>query len=142
MARMGTDKKERTKKPFFFPYPCPSVPSVVQSLPLPRMGTSPMRSAVLLVISVVCLPLVASAATTIHVAPNGDDSAPGTEAAPLRTVARARDAARALKHRNAAPGLSAGGVQVVLHGGTYYLDQPLVLTDEDSGAADAPVRYE
>jgi hypothetical protein len=84
------------------------------------------------------LPFSARSAETIHVAPNGDDAARGTAAAPLRTLARARDAIRELKQQK---GLPAGGIQVLLHGGTYYLPEPLVLTAEDSGTAESPIRY-
>ena len=31
---------------------------------------------------------------------------------------------------------------MIVHGGTYFLDAPFVLTPEDSGAAEAPVVYE
>ncbi|GAA1530855.1 hypothetical protein GCM10009678_11210 [Actinomadura kijaniata] len=61
--------------------------------------------------------------TELFVDPHGDDSAPGTREHPFATLGRARDAARA----------AAGEVVVQLRGGTHVLDEPLELTDADSG---------
>lgn len=77
----------------------------------------------------------------LHVALNGDDAWSGRlEAAnddrsdgPVATVGRARDLVRPLKHRAA--------VRIVVHGGFYPLEEPLVLAPEDSGDADHPVTY-
>lgn len=51
----------------------------------------------------------------------------------------ARDAIRKLKKT---AGLPEGGVKVVVRGGTYSLDAPLELTEQDSGTANAPVVYQ
>lgn len=64
-------------------------------------------------------------AATLHVATNGNDTAPGSEAAPLRSVEFA-------VHK-AAPGDT-----ILLHGGTYRVAETLQLTD--SGTATAPIR--
>src|SRR5580700_6938736 len=58
----------------------------------------------------------------ISVSPSGDDANPGTGARPVRTLAKARDLARANK-----------ATQVVLTGGLYRLSEPLRLGPEDSG---------
>ncbi len=91
-------------------------------------------------ITFACLSIASAALAgpEIHVSPNGKDTNPGTAAAPLRTLAKARDAVRALK--KAGEPLD-GGVAVVLHGGTYWLPEPFELRAEDSGAAGAPVVY-
>lgn len=78
-----------------------------------------------------------AAGTAFHVAPQGSDQAPGTRTAPFATLARARDAIRQLK----APGPLTGPVQVWLHGGKHYLEQPLRLTEQDSGTQDCPVTW-
>ena len=52
--------------------------------------------------------------TAFHVSPTGDDSADGSRERPFATVARARDAVRALKKSGALP---KGGVNVWLRGG-------------------------
>ena len=77
-------------------------------------------------------------AVQLHVSPEGDDSAAGTAEAPLATLEAARDRLRQLKKEGE---LSAGGAQVVVHGGLYPVSQTFILTEEDSGTATAPVRY-
>jgi hypothetical protein len=58
-----------------------------------------------------------------HVAPGGDDTHPGTAGRPFATLPRAAEAARG----------TPGPDTVRLHGGTFALDRPLVLTAADSG---------
>lgn len=60
----------------------------------------------------------AGAQTMLHVSVTGNDRQPGTAAKPLKTVNRA--VALAMKKKNEP-------VTVWLHGGTYYLDQPITL---------------
>ena len=62
----------------------------------------------------------------IHVAPDGDDSGPGSAKKPFATIGRARDAVRA----KIAAGLT-GDVLVEIRGGTYHLTEPLVLGPAD-----------
>lgn len=76
------------------------------------------------------LPPPSPSAKVFVVSPSGDDAQPGSAEAPLRTLARARDAARAARKSGARE------VIVLLRGGTYELRRPLVLGPEDSG-----VRY-
>ncbi len=61
-----------------------------------------------------------------YVSPAGSDSNEGTVSRPFATLQRAQQAARRT------PGT------VSLRGGTYYLTQPLVFTDADSGTATRP----
>ncbi len=78
----------------------------------------------------------------IHVAPDGNDAWTGATASPnaeqsdgpVATPARASELVRALK---AQPGT--GPIHVLLRGGTYVLERPLVLTAADSGTAKSPV---
>src|SRR5439155_4800254 len=74
---------------------------------------------------------VAAGAFEVYVKPDGDDGAAGTLDKPFRTTARARDALRQRKDRRAP-------ATVHLRGGTYYLSEPLVLTPDDGGTAEAP----
>jgi hypothetical protein len=84
-------------------------------------------------------------AMELYVATNGNDAWSGTlkepNAArtdgPLASLARARDAIRALK----AAGRFTAPVTVSVRGGTHFLTAPLVLTPQDSGAADRPITY-
>ena len=78
------------------------------------------------------------AAIQIHVAPHGNDAAPGTPAAPLRTLEGARDALR--RARAARPDAFAqGGAEVVLADGVYAQAKTLELTAADGGTARQPV---
>jgi len=71
-----------------------------------------------------------------HVAPDGRDDAPGTAERPFATVARAGDAVR----EKIAAGLTAD-LTVLIRGGTYFLDEPLVFTPDDSGTEQHAVTY-
>jgi len=72
-----------------------------------------------------------------HVSPEGNDAGSGTPESPFATLDRARDAVQAMK----AAGRSEP-IRVLVHGGQYAITGPLVLTPEDSGAAEAPIVYE
>lgn len=67
---------------------------------------------------------------------DSDGSIPedGTQAAPFRSLERARDAVRAF--RKAVPEES---VCVELAGGVYTLEKPFILTPEDSGTKNSPI---
>ena len=58
---------------------------------------------------------------------------------PFRSLARARDEVRALRHGPC--GLPVGGVTINLRGGVYALSAPLQLTAADSGTARSPVTW-
>ncbi|MBD3291524.1 MAG: hypothetical protein GF393_01260, partial [Armatimonadia bacterium] len=77
-------------------------------------------------------------ARIFHVAPDGDDTAPGTEERPFATLERARDAIRELKREGELP---AGGVAVYLRAGTHQRETALSLAEEYSGTLEAPVVY-
>jgi len=77
-----------------------------------------------------------SEAAVFTVATDGDDANPGTPEQPFATLHRARDAARAARAEQART------VTIQVRGGTHYLAEPLVLSPEDSGTPDAPIRYE
>jgi len=66
------------------------------------------------------------ASAAIVVAPDGNDAAAGTVAAPVRTLARAQALARAAK-------ADGGAVTVVLRGGAYRITETLKLGAADSG---------
>lgn len=79
----------------------------------------------------------ASLAADFYVTPNGSDANPGTQAQPLATLERARDAIRALKQA----GPLKEPVTVWLGGGTYTLASEVKFGPEDSGTADCPITY-
>ena len=68
---------------------------------------------------------------------SGKSADPGKNDGPFATVARARQAVRALRRTQKEP----RRVRVVLRGGTYHLDSPLEFGPEDSGTEKAPVVY-
>ena len=71
----------------------------------------------------------------IFVSPSGDDQADGTFEQPFKTLERARDEAR--KQRN----LGAKPITVMLREGTYFLDETLHFTAEDSGTESFPLTW-
>lgn len=79
-----------------------------------------------------------SGAAELFVAPNGNDTNPGTKDRPLATLGRARDLIR--QQRQA--GTMKESVTVNLRAGTYYLPETLVFDSQDSGSAQAPVVYQ
>lgn len=90
-----------------------------------------------------------AAALRIHVAVDGDDSAdgsdpaaPGSGTGPVASLARAQGLARAALAEMRAGARERVPVVVVVGSGTHALSEPLVFTPEDSGTADAPMRYE
>lgn len=59
---------------------------------------------------------------SLYVAPKGNDTSQGTKTKPFATISKAVSVARKIS----------GNVNIYLKGGTYYLDQPVVFTSEDS----------
>lgn len=62
------------------------------------------------------------AQTSFYVAPKGNDAGKGTKIKPFASIGKALTEARKIS----------GNVDICLTGGTYYLDQPIVFTSEDS----------
>ena len=85
--------------------------------------------AILLLVSAV----VTDAAVIIHVSPSGNDANAGSAGKPLATIAAAQQLARQSVGREA--------VNVVIHGGTYYLPEALRFTAQDSATEKFPVVY-
>ena len=76
-----------------------------------------------------------SSPPTLHVAVDGDDTWPGTQDRPLRTLLEARDRVRQGKRERDGP------ITVLLHSGTHELTETLELSSADSGTESAPVTY-
>ncbi len=74
----------------------------------------------------------------LHIATNGYDGASGTKDEPFATLERARDEIRLLKKH---PNPPTGAITVVIHSGTYYLNDTFRLFGDDSGSDDAPIIY-
>jgi hypothetical protein len=89
-----------------------------------------------LAVLVISCPLFAG--SEYFVSTGGNDTNPGTQAQPFATLQRARDAIRELKKSSNPP---RAGVTVWIQSGTYYVNEPLMLTKEDSGTKNAPIIY-
>jgi hypothetical protein len=76
--------------------------------------------------------------TVFYVSPAGNDGFPGTLKKPFKSLDRARDAVRSLRHTHG--GLPAP-VTILLRGGTYWLSAPFLLQPEDGGTMQCPVTY-
>lgn len=70
------------------------------------------------------------------VSPDGDDKNPGTEAAPFKSMEKAKESVRLQLKET--PNKS---VIVNVKGGIYYLEAPVVFTSEDSGSEKTPIIY-
>jgi hypothetical protein len=71
----------------------------------------------------------------LYVSPDGNDGAAGTIDHPFKTIAHAKDQVRTLIKSTTGP------ITVYLRKGTYYLDETLKFTSEDSGNAATPITY-
>ena len=100
---------------------------------------------VLLAVFIMCpaMPGCSARSATVYVSPQGNDRWSGREPGrngtdgPVASLARARDAVRALRASG-----ERGAVHVVIADGAYSLTEPLELGSEDSGMAGGPVIYE
>ncbi|MCX6143616.1 MAG: hypothetical protein NTZ35_10370 [Ignavibacteriales bacterium] len=72
------------------------------------------------------------------VSPKGNDRNPGTKTSPFLTITKARDAVRAFRQRN--PDF-ADSVAVILRGGRFFIQEPLLLGPEDGGTNSSPTVY-
>lgn len=86
-----------------------------------------MLKGILLYFLIILTLSVAGQQHRIYISPSGNNNNPGTKEAPVATVHRAQEMWRALRKQQ-----KGGSIQVVLRGGTYYLDSTLVLTPEDN----------
>lgn len=86
----------------------------------------------------IVFPMVVSAGTqaTYYVSPTGNDSNAGTEAAPFKTITKARDVVRTINSN------MTGDIIVYLRGGTYDLTSTIQFTPSDSGTNGYRVYYQ
>lgn len=78
-------------------------------------------------------------ATNIYVAPNGNDTNPGTMDAPLKSIKNAQYKARELR-RLKDPSIK-NGIQIILKEGEYTLKETLVFGPEDAGTQESPTMF-
>ncbi len=82
--------------------------------------------------------LVQARPVQLFVSPKGDDGNPGTEQKPFCTLQAARQTLLKLKHE----GKLTNGAQVFIREGTYFMAEPLVLTEADSGTPTGRIYWE
>ena len=71
----------------------------------------------------------------IYISPAGSDSNPGTREAPLATLNGAMDKARLLKEKD----LVKDTIEIIALSGNYFMMQPIVITEKESGTPDKPL---
>lgn len=79
-------------------------------------------------------------AVDIYIATNGSDTNPGTKDKPLATITTALRKARELRRLND-PSVS-NGIHIIVHGGTYFIREPIFIRPEDAGTATSPTFIE
>lgn len=79
--------------------------------------------------------VLAATQTTYYVATDGDDSNPGTQAAPFATIQKARDVIRTINSN------MTGDIIVYIKQGDYYVDETIEFTEADSGTNGHKVIY-
>jgi len=107
------------------------------------MGLRVTLPSLLLPLALCAVSLADTPKAAFYVAVNGNDNWSGKLPAPnaqrtdgpFRTLQRARDAIRHLKQNPNAD------LTVMIRGGTHFMPEPLVLTPDDSGTKQRPVRY-
>ena len=94
------------------------------------------------ILFLVCTPFlsisVLATSKQFFVSPSGSDRNPGTKAQPFRTIDVARDAVRAFRKQNPR---FIDTVTVILRGGRYFMQRPLLFGPEDSGTISSPTVY-
>lgn len=83
-------------------------------------------------------PTPADPSTGFYVAKNGSDASDGSLAHPFATIAKAKEAVKALKEKK---GLPKGGLSVWIRNGAYELTEGLVFDRNDGGEPGKPVVY-
>ncbi len=85
-------------------------------------------------IIVLCIPVACASAAEFHVSPRGSDENPATVTAPVKSLEKARDLARAARKANPDE-----PIQILLHPGIYMVRKTVEFTQEDSGTESAPL---
>jgi hypothetical protein len=99
------------------------------------MKTSSLLPLTMAVILAAPAAALAEVQATFHVAPGGNDSNAGTQEKPFATIEKAKQAVRAINAN------MTGDIVVILHGGTYVIDQTLGFDAADSGTGGHNVIY-
>ncbi len=125
--------------------PLASVGFLALSLALARAGTTPGPQGEVTplplrqkVTTAMATPAWSAPGLTLHVSPKGSDSGDGSAAHPFASLERARDE---IGRKRAGGSLSAGSIEILVHGGEYAVAQTFTLSESDSGTESAPVVF-
>ncbi|MBK9575590.1 MAG: right-handed parallel beta-helix repeat-containing protein [Fibrobacteres bacterium] len=102
-------------------------------MPIPG---SLFRPRLTLLLSGALLSSALATAADFYVSPSGDDTNPGTLAAPFKTLTKARDAVRGINANQSED------IHVYLRGGTYPIAKPIEFTPADGGTGGHRIVYE
>jgi hypothetical protein len=94
-----------------------------------------LGTVILLAVAFAATKSAAAGSAAFCVSGSGQDSNPGTKAAPFATLALAQQALRSEEKRATGPAI------VEVGQGTYALDRPLMFSPEDSGSEASPVIF-
>jgi len=75
----------------------------------------------------------------IYVSPSGSDTNPGTESAPVKTIACAQRMAREIRRLRGSSLVES--ITIELADGRYYLNEPLLIRSEDGGTTKSPTVF-
>lgn len=97
---------------------------------------SPLRPWPTLLLGISLFSASLAVAKDLYVSPTGDDTNPGTLAAPLKTLAKAKDAVREMNQ-----GMTED-IHVYLRGGNYPIDKAIEFTPADGATGGRRIVYE
>lgn len=95
-----------------------------------------MKNRALCIMAVLLLMVLNAFSIDIYISPSGNDHDAGTRAKPLASLLGARNYIRELRKKNIT-----GSINVIVQDGSYFMAEPLLLTEEDGGTDSAPVVY-
>jgi hypothetical protein len=96
-----------------------------------------MRKNIFIILVFIFCNLSLNAQNKFYISPRGNDLNPGTKELPLTSLTGARNAIREYKKNNVQP----VSFIVIIADGIYTMKEPFVLTNEDSGTSEYPIRY-
>lgn len=95
-----------------------------------------MKGKTLGIIAVLLLTVLNAFAIDIYVSPSGNDHDAGTRAKPLASLPGARNYIRELRKKNITE-----AIKIIVLDGSYFMAEPLLLTEEDGGTDSASIVY-
>jgi hypothetical protein len=95
-----------------------------------------MNNKTFCILSVLLLTALNAFSLDIYISPLGNDHDSGTRTKPLASLLGARNHIRELRKKNITD-----AIKVIIMDGSYFMSEPLILTEEDSGTDNAQIVY-